>query len=541
MNVIGSRPAPGMGHSMRGYSSAEPQGQALFEGQPARILIVDDVELTRNVLQEVLQDLGHDTETASDGYEALAKLKLGFDLVLLDIGLPGMDGFEVARRMRADPEAGEIPIIMVTALNSQQDRVRAIEAGANDFISKPVDVTELRVRSTSLLEIKAARDAVRRQQERLEDLVAQRTESLRRALETLVEAQRAAYHAQLETIHRLALAAEIYDPTTAEHILRVSAYCRILARRLNLSPGEVEVITQASTLHDVGKVGVPGEILRKDGELTRDEWVLMKQHTLIGARILSDSPSELLRAGEVIALAHHEKWDGSGYPHGLAAEEIPLSGRICAVADVFDALTSKRPYKEAFSNRKARRMLLEGRGTHFDPRLVDLFLKDADELERIRTHVPAEGARPEPLPEEGNVLLTLAEPLPPPLRRRVLVVAENANAAEMLSALLEMWGYEPRTVSSGREVIRAAVAFQPEVILLDLERGLPGLDGAEVARKIRQRLETREALLVAMMDYEKEPASRDAPEASFDYCLTKPVEPETLRKLLDGVEARAER
>jgi putative two-component system response regulator len=200
----------------------------------------------------------------------------------------------------------------------------------------------------------------------------------------VVDAQQETHQAHLDTIHRLGMAAECRDGQTAAHLERVSHYCAILARRLGLPEREVAILRHASLLHDVGKIGTPDAILRKPGPLTAAERELMQQHTLIGANLLSDSASELLRAGETIVLTHHEKWDGSGYPNGLKGDEIPLYGRICAVADVFDALTSRRSYKEPFSNEQAYEILRSGRGSHFDPRIVDLFFAHLDAIVTIQ-------------------------------------------------------------------------------------------------------------------------------------------------------------
>jgi putative two-component system response regulator len=327
--------------------------------------------------------LGWEAEVCVDGIEALAKLDAGVDLVLLDVMMPGMNGFEVAQRIRATPATSDIPILMVTALSGKEERLRAVEAGANDFIAKPVDYTELRVRATSLLKMKAAQDAVKRQQAELEAQVAQRTAALRTALGETVDARELAYECQLETIERLAVAAEFKDKDSVLHLRRVSGYSELLARRLGLPEAEVECLRHASTLHDVGKLAVAESILLKPSGLSPDEWLQMQQHSVIGAQMLAGSRSRFLQTGEVIALTHHEKWDGSGYPHGLSREEIPLWGRICAVADVFDALTSARPYKAAFDVRTACEILREGRGSHFDPRLIDLFLADFDEVLKV--------------------------------------------------------------------------------------------------------------------------------------------------------------
>jgi putative two-component system response regulator len=350
----------------------------------ARLLIVDDEELNRELLEGMVECLGHEAESARDGQEALTRLSPAIDLVLLDVMMPGMDGLEVARRIRIDPEYGDLPIIMVTALANKADRLRAVEAGANDFIAKPVDLTELRVRTTSLLKMKAAQDAVKRHQVELEALVQVRTTALRHALTEVVDAQQETQQAHLDTIRRLGMAAECRDGQTAAHLERVGHYCAVLARRLGLPEREVEILRYASLMHDVGKIGTPDAILRKPGPLTAAEREVMQQHTLIGARLLRDSASELLRAGEIIVLSHHEKWDGSGYPKGLKGEEIPLYGRICAVADVFDALTSRRPYKEACSNEQAYAILRSGRGSHFDPHILDLFFAHLDEIVAVQ-------------------------------------------------------------------------------------------------------------------------------------------------------------
>ncbi len=363
---------------------------------PHRILIVDDEAMNRELLQDLMSSLGYECETASDGFEALVKLELDVDLVLLDVMMPGLDGYDVARRIRENPATRDLPIVMVTALSNKEDRIRAIEAGANDFINKPIDKAELTVRVGSLLKMKEALDELKRYRSELEDTVKKRTQALRKALEDMARAQRNAYKAHLETIARLAIAAEYRDEQTAAHIYRVSEYSALLAKALHLPPRDVEIIRRAAPMHDVGKIGIPDSVLLKKGRLTPEEMKIMQQHTVIGARILSGSCSPLLQAGEIIALSHHEKWDGSGYPRGLKGESIPLWGRICAVADVFDALTTERPYKEALSSEEAVQILVKGKGTHFDPKLVDAFLSKMDAvLEIQRKYSDTENREPE--------------------------------------------------------------------------------------------------------------------------------------------------
>ena len=349
-----------------------------------RILIVDDEEQNRELLVAMVESLGYEPDVAHDGVEALAKLQLDVDLVLLDVMMAGMDGFQVAKRIRRDPRGADVPIIMVTGLTSREDRLAAVECGANDFISKPFERIELRVRMASLLRMKEAQDALHQHRRELELLVERRTASLRDALQAMVEAQRQAHQAQLDTVERLAIAAEFKDKTTAQHIHRMSQYAAIIARGLRLPPGEVEDILHASRMHDVGKLGIPDDILRKPASLNEPEQGVMRQHTMIGGRILGNSSSKLLQAGQVIAMSHHEWWDGSGYPNGLSGEGIPLSGRICAVADVFDAVTSVRPYKPALSNEEACEILRRERGTHFDPHIVDVFFEHLSEVIEVQ-------------------------------------------------------------------------------------------------------------------------------------------------------------
>ncbi len=353
--------------------------------RPKRILIVDDDPKILGLLADMVTSLEHEVETAKDGFEAMAKVGLDIDLILLDINMPGMDGLEVARSIRKQYLANELPIIMVTGMATREDRIGAVNAGANDFVAKPFDLTEIRVRMKSLLGMKVAHDTLRRHKDQLEEIVQRRTQSLRTALDDVVEAQRRLRAANLETIQRLVVAAEYKDMGSAAHIQRMSEFSALIARKLRLSPQRIELIYHASPMHDIGKIGMPQEILLKPGKLNRREWRHIKRHPTIGAKILQKSTSQLLRLGEIIALTHHEKWDGSGYPKGLRGTEIPIEGRISAVADVFDALTNKRPYKEAFSNDKAFQILWNGRGKHFDPELVDLFISSVDEIVEIQS------------------------------------------------------------------------------------------------------------------------------------------------------------
>jgi len=344
-------------------------------GHARRVLVVDDQADVRAALVRVLRACGYEVEEASDGIEALAKSKLDVDLVLLDLEMPGMDGYAVAQRFRSDPGTSDLPIIMVTSRDAPEDRLRAVEAGANDFIGKPFELAELKVRAASLLRMKQATDSLKRAQVELESLVTRRTADLRKALEEAASAQRTTSAAHLDSIRRLAIAAEYRDHDTADHIERIGVYSEHIARHLRLTPGEVEAIRYASPMHDVGKLGIPDAILLKPGPLDDAEREIMKRHTTIGARILHGSPSPLLQMGETIALTHHERWDGTGYPTGLAGNAIPIAGRICAVADVFDALTTDRPYRGAMPHRLVYEMMEGERGRHFDPTVLGVLLE----------------------------------------------------------------------------------------------------------------------------------------------------------------------
>lgn len=352
--------------------------------EPKRILVVDDDSQIRSTLKDYLESMNHEVETAQDGFEALAKLEFDVDLVLTDLDMPGMDGYEITQQIRENPEYMDLPIIMITGLSSRKDRLRAVETGVDDFIAKPIDTTEIRIRVTSLLKRKEAQDALKQHKMELEGTVKKRTASLRKALEESVNAQRKLQEAYLETIYCLTIAAEYKDEDTAAHIKRMSQLSALIARKIGLPPGEVELVLHASPMHDIGKIGVPEEILLKPGKLNPDEWNIIKQHPQIGSKILKISSSRLLHIGEIIALYHHEKWNGKGYPNGIAGTDIPIWGRICAVTDVFDALVSKRPYKKAFTNDEALKILWDGRGEHFDPELVDALVEDMDEVVEIQ-------------------------------------------------------------------------------------------------------------------------------------------------------------
>lgn len=351
----------------------------------SKVLVVDDEDRILRLMEALLIPLGYEVILAHDGEDAIKKVReIPPDVILLDIMMPKMDGFEVARQLKGDETTKIIPIVMVTALKEVEDRVKALEMGADDFLTKPVDKTELEARVRSLLKVKAYNDHMRDYQKELEAEVAKRTKQLRQALEKVKVAS-------LDTIHRLSKAAEYKDEDTGAHILRMSNYSAAVARKMGLDETTVESILYAAPMHDIGKIGTPDSILLKPGKLDPDEWEIMKQHAVNGGRILEGSDAEFINLGEVIALSHHEKWDGAGYPQGLSGEKIPLVGRIVAIADVFDALTSKRPYKGPFSLEKSYEIIREGRGNHFAPDVVDAFFAIEDEILTIKERYKDEG------------------------------------------------------------------------------------------------------------------------------------------------------
>ncbi len=342
------------------------------------ILVVDDHIENIELLEAHLAPLGYVIVKATSGAAAINLITSNqIDLILLDVIMPGMDGFEVTRWVRKTPEYRLLPIVLVTALRETEDRIKGIDAGCDDFISKPIDKMELVARVRSLLKVKAYNDLLENYRKDLEHEVEDRTRELEQALEMIKDAS-------LETIYRLSMASEHKDEDTGVHIKRMSRYAAAVARRMGLAENEVETILYATPMHDLGKIGIPDAILVKQAKLDPMEWDIMKQHTVIGANILKGSDAEFIRLGEIIAEFHHEKWDGTGYPNNLKGTDIPIAARIAAIADVFDALTSKRPYKEPFSFEKSMRIIQEGSGSHFDPAVADAFLDIREEIRAIQ-------------------------------------------------------------------------------------------------------------------------------------------------------------
>jgi putative two-component system response regulator len=350
-----------------------------------RVLIVDDEEPVRRTLARLLTREGYVCSVAQSADNARAVLEKGqFELVLSDVNMPGTSGLDFVRDL-----LGEFPdtaVIMVTGLDDPGIARAAIDLGAYGYILKPFEANEVLINIANALRRRTLEIENRAHRAGLEHLVRERTTALQDAIERLQLAEREVRSSQEETIQRLSKAAEFRDNETAQHIERMSRYCAMIAVRLGMTDERVELIRMASSMHDVGKIGTPDQILLKPGRLTPEEFGIMKQHSEIGYRILAGSDSELLNMAAVIAWTHHEKVDGSGYPRGLGGEDIALEGRIGAIADVFDALTSKRVYKAAMSNEESLAILVEGRGKHFDARLLDLFIEAMPEVIRIKEH-----------------------------------------------------------------------------------------------------------------------------------------------------------
>jgi putative two-component system response regulator len=343
------------------------------------ILVVDDEHHNRSLMHDFLTPLGYEVILASDGEEALIRVEeIPPDVILLDIMMPNVDGFEVARELKKREGTKTIPIVMLTALMDMESRIKAFELGADDFFTKPVALIELKARMQSLIKVKAYNDNMLADQKKLEAEVLKRTEQLQQVNEKIKATT-------LETIIRLSRAAEFRDEETGSHIQRMSRYAVAVARKMGLDEHFIETIIYALPMHDIGKIGVPDNILLKMGKLTPDEWIVMKQHTIIGGKILEGSDSEFIETARIIALTHHEKWNGHGYPKGLKGPQIPFVGRIASIADVFDALTTKRPYRnEPFSLEKTFSIIREGRGSDFDPEVVDAFFSVENELLAIK-------------------------------------------------------------------------------------------------------------------------------------------------------------
>jgi len=355
------------------------------------ILVVDDNEMNRDLLHRRLSQQHLDVAMAVDGQQAIDMIEQqDFDMVLLDIMMPGVNGYQVLEHMKSKKHLRHIPVIMISALDEMDSIIKCIELGADDYLTKPFNPVLLRARVNAGLQKKRWIDQEAEYHKELQYINQHLEERVNEQVEQIAAAQ-------LATIFAMSKLSESKDPDTGAHLERMREYCKVLAVHLSRNSRFMAIIDSefitsiyaASPLHDIGKVGIPDSILMKPDKLTTDEWEIMKQHPIIGANtlraVLKQYPrNPILQAGVDIAECHHEKWDGSGYPRQLQGEDIPISARILALADVYDALTSQRCYKEAFDPERCRQIIIEGKGNHFDPLIVDAYLEIEDEFLRIR-------------------------------------------------------------------------------------------------------------------------------------------------------------
>ena len=341
-------------------------------GDMNRVAIVDDSEINLTLLKSLVEKIdGCQPLLFRESPEGLVWCSENKpDLIILDYMMPDLDGLQFVTRFRAAPACDEIPVLMITADDDRGVRHKALQIGATDFLTKPVDRVEFTARVRNLLALASSH-------KKLADKAAWLAEEVKKATEVI--------HArEQELLYRMSRAAEYRDPETGAHIQRMSRYSALIAASVGLPEEEQTLILQASPMHDMGKIGIPDQILLKPGRLTPEEFAIMQTHAEIGFELLKGSESMVFQEAAAIAISHHEKYDGSGYPYGVAGEVIPLCGRIVAVADVFDALTSERPYKKAWPVEQALDYLRNGSGTHFDPSCVKAFLARQGEVLRIQ-------------------------------------------------------------------------------------------------------------------------------------------------------------
>jgi putative two-component system response regulator len=493
-----------------------------------KVLLVDDNTANLQVLRENLDGLGYKLLIAKSGKSALEIVRKACpDLLLLDIMMPEMDGYEVCRRLKAAEESRHIPVIFLTAMADAEDEAKGLALGAVDYITKPINPYLVRARVRNHLELKRHRD-------HLEQLVRVKTREVQLTQAVMIES--------------LATLAEYRDPETGGHIKRTQNYVKALAVKLKdhprfrdlLDEQTIELLYLSAPLHDIGKVGVRDNILLKPGRLEDAEFAEMQKHTLFGEEALRITEQKLgkstfLRHAREIAGSHQEKWDGSGYPRGLKGEAIPVSGRLMALADVYDALISKRVYKPPFPHAKAVQIIQEGRGTHFDPDVVDAFVALEDTFRNIAlTFADCD--------EEREALIG-ANASDAGLGRgvsRVLLAEDNPINREIMLSQLTALGYTVDVAANGKEALRKYQAEPSDLLLTDIE--MPELDGYGLAAEIR-RLEQdgrprMPILAVTASDFDL--AEEGARAAGFDGYMLKPLDPKVLAKKLADISSKTQ-
>jgi putative two-component system response regulator len=493
-----------------------------------KVLLVDDNTTNLQLLHETLDGRGYKLLIAKNGRSALAiAQKARPSLILLDIMMPEMDGYEVCRRLKADENTVHIPVIFITALADDEDEAKGLRMGAVDYITKPINPELVRARVHNHLELK-------RHQDHLEDLVVERTRRL--AL------------TQAVTIESLATLAEYRDPETGGHIKRTQNYVKALAAHLKdhpryrdeLNDEIIDLLYLSAPLHDLGKVGVRDNVLLKEGRLTDDEFEEMKKHTIYGEEALRITEQKLgadsfLRYAKEIAYTHQEKWDGTGYPRGLKGDEIPLSGRLMALADVYDALISKRVYKPPFPHEKAVEIIVEGRDKHFDPDLVDAFLKLEDTFRNIAlTFADYE--------EERRMLGGTAGADPGSCRKieNILLVEDNEINLEIMHSQLSSLNYQVDTAVNGKDALGKFQQNDYDVILTDIE--MPEMNGYELTAAIRQSEEELKSSvpILAITASEFDLNEERAKSLGFSGYMLKPLDLELLKAKFAGIVCEPE-
>ncbi|MCF8111914.1 MAG: response regulator [Desulfobacteraceae bacterium] len=345
------------------------------------VLVVDDEAPITEMIYQALSKAGYKCYTAENGEQAMEIIEsTPIDVVITDIRMPGMSGVELLEKVKAEHNCD---VMVMTGFTENYNYESIVTAGASDFIQKPISFRELMIRLKRVLRMRY----LLIEREQINHQLEESVNELEKALREIEKAHEELDYAYLDTINRLVSAAEYKDEETGDHIVRMSRYCTMIAEKIGLSEEMVKLIRYASPMHDIGKIGIPDNILLKPGRLTEDEFETIKTHTTIGASILADSKAEVLKVAHEIALCHHEKWNGKGYPHGFKKEETPVSGRIVGIADTFDALTSRRPYKDPYPMKVALEIIRSERGISFDPRVVDAFMDNIDGIKQIKDEV----------------------------------------------------------------------------------------------------------------------------------------------------------
>lgn len=486
-----------------------------------KLLLVDDNTANLQVLREALEGLGCKMLVAKNGTSALSIVEKAMpDMILLDIMMPEMDGYEVCRRLKENGATRHIPVLFLTALGDPEDEAKGLALGAVDYITKPINPDLVRARVRNHLELK-------RYQNHLEEMVRMRTRELQLTQAVMIES--------------LATLAEYRDPETGGHVKRTQNYVKALATKLkdhprfrgDLDDETIEMLYLSAPLHDIGKVGVRDVVLLKNGRLTDEEFALMKKHTEFGNEALLITEQKLgksafLRHAREFAYSHQEKWDGSGYPRGLKGDEIPISGRLMAVADVYDALISKRIYKPPMPHEKAVQIVAEGKGSHFDPDVVDAFI----ELEAVFRNIALTFADHE---EERQMLggsSSASRTGEASVPNKILLVDDNRINLEIMSSQLTSRGYLVDSASNGREAFERYRTGGYDLVLTDIE--MPEMDGYALTEEIRRHEAGTEnpTPIFAITASEFDLSADKAKARGFSGYMLKPLDLDLLEKKL---------